>query len=147
MSNAQKLGYRVRGSSVTGPDGYTFELAKRPANRNEVFSAINFAVHDPDKTSQWYVDFLGMERQVDTHGGEVSVFFSTEKSRGGVVFNFRAGAPVVPTPYDGRNAFSLPAADVRRIYGRLAEISPERIVHKLQEIFCLLTCLLNLTLR
>ena len=131
IANAKQLGYSVRGSSVTGPGGYVFKLATRPGNRTEVFAAVNFAVQDPDKTSQWYVDTLGMEREEISHGGGVRVSFAADKSRG-VVFNFRAGAPVVPTAHDGRNAFSLPSADIRRIYDLIARKSPERIVHKLQ---------------
>ena len=117
---------------MVGPDGYSFELAKRSGNRKEPFAAVNFQVQDPEKTSQWYVDTLGMEKKQLPQGKGVSVFFGADESEG-VVFNFRSGVPVVATAHDGRNAFSLPAADVRRIYDLLAEKFPERIVHELQE--------------
>ena len=139
IANAKKLGYLVSDSSVTGPDGYSFKLAKRPQNRRETFAAVNFVVQDPHKTTEWYVATLGMERQLYPRGGGVNVYFPADKSEG-VVFNFRAGVPVVPTPHDGRNAFSLPAAQVRRIYATLARMSPERIVHELQEISPYILC-------
>ena len=47
----------------------------------------------------------------------------------------RSGSPSLKVEqFDGRNAFSLPAKLVRRVYDDLSNRAPERIVHELQEI-------------
>jgi len=134
---ASDLGYAATAAdpsapAVVGPDGYEYRLLARPSGRREPFRAVRFFSPDPAGTAKWYARTLGMSEQLGP-GGFVSVAFSAMDEADGVVFRFDVGSNVI-TQFDGRNALSLPAAQVRSIYGALRESQPERILHDLQEI-------------
>ena len=128
---AVALGYVVLGNGVVGPDGYNFKLRPAPEGRREPFKAVRFEVADPEATAAWYGDALGMSAR--PHGTGQTVFFADDEKEG-VVFEFHRGDAHAITQYDGRNAFSLPATQVRAVYEKLAREEPDRVVHDLQEI-------------
>lgn len=136
LAAAAELGYVAEDGRLAGPDGYRFALFPRPEGRREVFRAVRFDVFAPGRAARWYIRMLGMkgppEWPAGTGGAQVRYAGDTHE---GVVFYFdkgKKGAAV--RQFDGRNAFSLPAAKVRKIYQKLQRMHPERIVHDLQEI-------------
>jgi len=134
---AADLGYAADAAknAIVGPDGYAYRLAARPAGRTEPFASVHFKVPDPTSTAAWYIETLGM-KQIASSADARTVAFPADVKDGGVSFTFvRSGSPSLKVEqFDGRNAFSLPAKLVRRVYDDLSNRAPERIVHELQEI-------------
>eukprot|EP00588_Corethron_pennatum_P008655 CAMPEP_0194270668 /NCGR_PEP_ID=MMETSP0169-20130528/4608_1 /TAXON_ID=218684 /ORGANISM="Corethron pennatum, Strain L29A3" /LENGTH=274 /DNA_ID=CAMNT_0039012787 /DNA_START=514 /DNA_END=1338 /DNA_ORIENTATION=- len=155
LDAAIDLGYAATAAdpsapAVVGPDGYEYQLLARPSGRREPFRTVRLFSPDPSGTAKWYARTLGMSEHLDP-GGFIFVAFSAMDEADGVVFRFDVGPAtdllrlkndgqvlqfpaITITQFDGRNALSLPAAQVRAIYGELSENEPERILHDLQEI-------------
>jgi len=155
LATAEGLGYKVvttttsswdrreeEGKVVEGPDGYRYRLVQRPdhVKRRDPFHVVYFAVPDPVATADWYSDTIGgVQKQNEEGVGSRTIGFQPDAfgwEGDGVVFHFTTAtnSGAVVTQFDGRNAFSLPAAQIRSIYRTLREEQPERIVYELQEL-------------
>lgn len=122
---------------VTGPDGYCFSLATRVADgTTHRFASIVIGATDVLATAQWYMETLGMVRaarpQYGRHEGARAI--SLRFPQDAVALTIEPADSVVVEQWDGRNAYSLPAAKVREVYARLSATQPARVVHELQEI-------------
>mmetsp|Transcript_32951 Transcript_32951/g.38150 ORF Transcript_32951/g.38150 Transcript_32951/m.38150 type:complete len:374 (-) Transcript_32951:415-1536(-) len=158
IETAMELGYAVKGRVVTGPDGYRYRLEYRPEHkldrRREPFHTVYFAVPDPEATADWYAETigavpvpvkneLGADRTIGFHPEATGQAATLGWKGEGVVFHFTTavktggatgGTGAVVTQFDGRNALSLPAEQIRSIHKTLLEKQPERIAHELQEL-------------
>lgn len=136
LAKAKTLGYEVDDAVVIGPDGYKYELLEQPASgaSNEPFEMISLRAADPTALADWYVSNVPGLKVLAHHPAGVTIGFD---GTAGTLFTIEAakgGAAPQITQWEGRNALSLPAATIQKVYKKIKSESPELIIHDMQEL-------------
>ena len=112
LSSARKLGYKVEGTSIVGPDGYKYEVSELKDDRVEPFQFVKTVVTDVAASKDFYIQTMGM---VDlSTSAHVSVGYS-----GSQVPLILEQGTVDWQEYSGRHAISIPEKDLLAIYARV----------------------------
>lgn len=135
---AEKLNFKVEDGVVVGPDSYRFRLFKLPEGRSERFVYTLCRTSNLEKCVAFYKDFLGMSESAVPSGisppGKVAAVGYTSATHPHklepvtLVFYEDGVAPKI-TPWEGRHAFTLPAAQINSIYDKYKAECPEKIMH------------------
>ena len=134
LSRALATGYDVEGSTVTGPDGYKYELLpSKTAGAPEPFSAVVLGAADPAALAHWYADMIGMSTTPLASGG-VRVAFDDSLDVAFHIERTSDGKPPRIEQWEGRNAIALPEATLRAVNERLVKESPELVIHAMREL-------------
>mmetsp|Transcript_77386 Transcript_77386/g.250380 ORF Transcript_77386/g.250380 Transcript_77386/m.250380 type:complete len:386 (+) Transcript_77386:195-1352(+) len=135
---AKGLGYQEEGGCIVGPDGYRFRLLALPEGRSERFLYVMCRVRDLAKSVAFYKDFLGFSDatlpSVPGMPAKAAAVSYTSESHPHklepvlLVFCEDGEKPAI-TPWEGRHAFALDAAEVNALHAKYKEKYPELIMH------------------
>mmetsp|Transcript_88617 Transcript_88617/g.264328 ORF Transcript_88617/g.264328 Transcript_88617/m.264328 type:complete len:386 (+) Transcript_88617:236-1393(+) len=135
---AADLGYQQENGCVVGPDGYRFRLLAKPEGRTERFLYTMCRVSDLAKCVAFYKDFLGFsDAQLPSVEGmpakAAAVSYTPEthphKFEPVLIVFYEDGVKPTLTPWEGRHAFALDAAEVNALHARYKAEHPDRIMH------------------
>jgi len=135
---AKDLNYNVVDDVITGPDQYKFRVFKLPEGRTERFSYVLCRTGDLARRVAFYKDFLGFsDAEIPTIPGLSSKAAAVSYTSATHPHNFEPVTLVffddgiVPqtTPWEGRHAFALDAAEVNSIYAKFKAERPGDIMH------------------
>ena len=169
LSEAKSYGYNVENATVTGPDGYRYELLDNRHDKYHVTTSrtqghvdtIVLRSADPRTLAVWYSQVIRM-RLLGQDDDSYTIGFD-ETGSDAVRFRIESGQlhPEAPlsamgqtktwnhriTPWEGRNALALPAESIRRIHRQISKDAHFLIMHDLRELKEKLGTLLILILR
>mmetsp|Transcript_28251 Transcript_28251/g.87870 ORF Transcript_28251/g.87870 Transcript_28251/m.87870 type:complete len:386 (+) Transcript_28251:251-1408(+) len=135
---AADLGYAQENGCVVGPDGYRFRFLAMPEGRTERFLYTMCRVSDLGRAVSFYKDFLGFsDAQLPAVEGmpakAAAVSFTSDshpnKYEPVMIIFFEDGVKPTITPWEGRHAFALDAAEVNALHARTKAEHPELIMH------------------
>eukprot|EP01062_Namystynia_karyoxenos_P015663 TRINITY_DN15692_c0_g1_i2.p1 TRINITY_DN15692_c0_g1~~TRINITY_DN15692_c0_g1_i2.p1 ORF type:complete len:370 (+),score=134.92 TRINITY_DN15692_c0_g1_i2:93-1112(+) len=131
LRKAADLGYAVQGSSISGPDGYTYEVDAL-AGRAEPFRYSTVAVDNLARSKAWYLDVWGFEDLSAAYpscgAGECYVGWNACEGCGESVPLRLVETPGVKVDpqVDGRFAVALPTGQLK---ARCAVVEKDHAAH------------------
>mmetsp|Transcript_1249 Transcript_1249/g.2670 ORF Transcript_1249/g.2670 Transcript_1249/m.2670 type:complete len:439 (+) Transcript_1249:63-1379(+) len=146
---AGELKYLVRNNKhgqvmVVGPDGYRFQLVAKPSNgRHEPFLGVRLHVSDVEKSKAFYTRLLRMSEVATLSTGtgldaavaeEGDAALQYAPGQVNLLLRPTGGSAPKIEQYEGRHAFSMPAATLQAVYKQIEDESPELIVHAIMEL-------------
>jgi len=136
---AAELGFQQEEDNlIVGPDQYRFRLFPLPEGRSERFLYAMCRVGNLTKTVGFYRDILGLsEVELPAVPGLPKKAAAVSYSSSGhphnlepvMVIFYEDGVVPAITPWEGRHAFALDAAEVNALHARYKQECPAQIMH------------------
>mmetsp|Transcript_107419 Transcript_107419/g.213271 ORF Transcript_107419/g.213271 Transcript_107419/m.213271 type:complete len:362 (-) Transcript_107419:93-1178(-) len=135
---ATDLGYQLEDNLIVGPDEYRFRLFKLPEGRSERFLYAMCRVGNITKSVSFYRDILGFsDVELPAVAGLPEKAAAVSYSSSGhphklepvMVIFYEDGVVPTITPWEGRHAFALDAAEVTALHARYKQECPDQIMH------------------